>query len=244
MRLFGLIGYPLTQSFSKKYFEEKFEKEGLTDCRFENFPISSIELLKDLVESHQHLCGLAVTIPYKKQVMPFLSSAKEIPGLLNACNCIRVQSGKLFGYNTDHIGFEKSLVNSSGSNHKKALVLGNGGATAAVCFVLQRLGIGYQIVSRSLHANSTLTYKDLSKELMSMHTLIINTTPLGTFPDIDGYPPIPYEFITGQHFVYDLIYNPSETVFLKKAREQGAMIKNGEEMLVVQAEENWKIWNE
>lgn len=243
MRLFGLIGYPLSHSFSKKYFEEKFKKESITDCRYELFPITSIDDLKQILQEHTNLEGLNVTIPYKQQVLSFLESSPGIPKEIKACNCIRIVDGKLYGYNTDIIGFEKSLHPLLKPWHKKSLILGNGGATEAVTFVLRKLNISFDIVSRSLHTNSTLCYKDLGEEVMSESLLIINTTPLGMYPQTDQYPDIPYEFITGKHFLYDLIYNPSETMFLQKGKEKGAMIKNGEEMLVLQAEESWSIWN-
>lgn len=243
MRLFGLIGYPLAQSFSKKYFDEKFEKEKLIDCRFENFSISSINKFAGLLEQNPELEGLAVTIPYKKAVLPYLDSQDNIPNGLKACNCIRIRNGLLSGYNTDYIGFEKSLVPHLRSHHTNALVLGNGGATEAVIYTLNKLGIAFHIVSRALHANSTLIYADIDEEIIHNHTLIINTTPLGMYPDTTSFPPIPYHFITKHHLLYDLVYNPVKTVFLQKGEQHGAGIKNGYEMLVLQAEENWKIWN-
>jgi shikimate dehydrogenase len=243
MRLFGLIGYPLTQSFSKKYFEKKFEQQGLTDCRFENFSIVSINELPTIIESNPDLAGLAVTIPYKKTIIPLLHNRQHIPAGLDACNCIRVINGKLEGYNTDHAGFEKSFVPLLKSHHHKALVLGNGGATEAVTFVLRKHGITYEIVSRQLHDDSSLTYDQLDEKIMQEHRVIINTTPLGMYPSVEQCPPIPYEFIGQDHLLYDLIYNPPLTLFLRKGKEKGATIMNGEDMLVLQAEENWRIWN-
>ncbi len=242
MRLFGLIGYPLTQSFSKKYFDEKFEREGLTDCRFENFSIASINEFPKLLRDNPELGGLAVTIPYKQQVLKYLHDTTHIPEGLRACNCIRIESGKLSGFNTDYIGFEKSLIPLLQPHHKKALVLGNGGATAAVVYSLGRLGIDYTIASRQLHNGSSLTYSDINEKVIREHTLIINTTPLGMYPDINTAPDIPYQFLTKDHLLYDLVYNPEKTLFLKKGEERGAVIKNGYEMLVLQAEENWSIW--
>lgn len=243
MRLFGLIGYPLEQSFSKKYFDRKFELEGLNDCRFENFPIPSIDDFLPLIQGHPELGGLAVTIPYKRAVMPFLDSARHIPEGLDACNCIRIKKGFLEGYNTDYIGFEKSFVPLLQPHHRRALVLGNGGATAAVTFVLGKQGISYDIVSRRLHDNSTLTYADIDEQKMQECSIIINTTPLGMHPNTGDCPTIPYEFITGSHLLYDVVYNPAQTLFLEKGEEKGATTKNGADMLVLQAEENWKIWN-
>jgi len=244
MRLFGLIGYPLSHSFSQKYFEEKFKREGITDCSYELFSLKSIDDLKEILKEKANLEGLNVTIPYKQLVLPYLYSFPDILKQIKACNCIKIVEGKLVGYNTDVIGFEKSLLPLLKQWHKKALILGNGGATAAVIFVLKKLNIDFDIVSRSLHANSTLCYKDLGEQVMKEGLLIINTTPLGMYPQADQYPDIPYEFITSKHLLYDLIYNPAKTTFLQKGEERGATIKNGEEMLELQAEESWRIWNE
>lgn len=242
MPLYGLIGYPLSHSFSKKYFEEKFEKEGITNCRFENFSISSIDGFTAILENNKDLAGLAVTIPYKQEVLAFLHESK-IPDGLSACNCIQVKQSKLIGFNTDYIGFEKSFTPLLQLHHTHALVLGNGGATAAVLFVLRKLGITYSVVSRELRIGSDLTYEALTKEMITASHIIINTTPLGMYPTIESFPPIPYGAVTGQHFLYDLVYNPEKTLFLQKGEEQGATIKNGADMLALQAEENWKIWN-
>ena len=243
MRLFGLIGYPLAQSFSKKYFDEKFSREGMTDCVFQNFPIDTIASLPQLLNEHPQLEGLAVTIPYKQSVIPFLSEIK-IPAGLDACNCIRISKGNLTGYNTDYIGFEKSFTPLLSSHHTRALVLGNGGATAAVIFVLKQLEIPYTIVSRQLHHGSKLTYEQVDAACIAEHTIIINTTPVGMYPHLDQSPSIPYAAITSKHLLYDLVYNPDKTQFLLKGEGQGAQIKNGGDMLVLQAEENWRIWND
>lgn len=243
MPLFGLIGYPLTHSFSKKYFTEKFERERLSNYRYELFPIQSIRELKEILQRHPELEGLNVTIPYKQQVFSYLDSNRNIPKNITACNCIKITGGSLTGYNTDILGFEKSLQPLLKPWHKKALVLGNGGATEAVTFVLRKLNIDFDIVSRSLHANSTICYRDIGEEIMKQHLLIINTTPLGMYPQTDQHPDIPYEFITNKHLLYDLIYNPSKTLFLQKGEQMGATTKNGEEMLILQAEESWRIWN-
>ena len=242
MRLFGLIGYPLSHSFSKKYFTEKFEKEGITECCYDLFPIKTIDELLLLIRNNPELEGLNITIPYKKQVLSFLD-ASNIPDGLDACNCINITDGKLVGYNTDVNGFEKSLKPLLKSYHKNALVLGNGGATAAVIFVLEKLGITFEIVSRKLHDGAVLTYKNINKKVMADNTLIINTTPLGMYPDTATCPDIPYESISNKHLLYDLVYNPDKTLFLQKGEEKGATIKNGEEMLILQAEESWRIWN-
>lgn len=242
MRLFGLIGHSLYHSFSKKYFTEKFEKEEITECSYDLFPLKTIDDLPVLILNHPELEGLNVTIPYKKKVLSFLD-ATHIPEGLNACNCINISAGKLVGYNTDVNGFEKSLKPLLKSYHKKALVLGNGGATAAVIHVLRKLRIEFDIVSRKKHNGSAFVYKDVDKKLLEESTIIINTTPLGMYPDTDTCPDIPYQFISDKHLLYDLVYNPSKTLFLQKGEEKGATIKNGEEMLKLQAEESWRIWN-
>ncbi len=243
MRLFGLIGFPLSHSFSKRFFTEKFEREGLTDCRYELFPIESINELPDLIKVHPDLEGLNVTVPYKQAVFPYLDSSNQIPAELHACNCIKFSDHKLTGYNTDTFGFEKSLSPLLKPHHRHALILGKGGATAAVTFVLQQLGIGFTIVSRKPTEHSILSYQDIDKKIIENNPILINATPQGMYPQIDSFPDIPYSFISDRHLLYDLIYNPAETLFLKKGREMGATIKNGEEMLVLQAEESWRIWN-
>jgi len=243
MRLFGLIGYPLSHSFSQKYFEEKFKNQGLTNCRYELFPIQSIYDLKGILQEHPDLEGLNVTIPYKQLVLRHLHTTKNIPDGLRACNCIKIDKGILSGYNTDIIGFEKSLRQLLQAWHTKAIILGNGGATTAVLYVLNKLNIDFDIVSRKLHNGSTLTYRDLNEQVINKSQIIINTTPLGMYPSIDACPDIPYQFITKNHLLYDLIYNPEKTLFLQKGEQQGATIKNGKEMLIIQAEESWEIWN-
>ena len=242
MRLFGLIGYPLSHSFSKEYFTKKFEREEITECRYDLFPIKTIDELPLLLRNNPELEGLNVTIPYKKQILRFVD-VFDMPNGLDACNCINITNGNLVGYNTDVTGFERSLQPLLKSFHKKALVLGNGGATAAVIFVLKKLGISFEIVSRKLREGSTLTYGDIDKKIIEENTLIINTTPLGMYPDITTCPDIPYRFITEKHLLYDLIYNPKKTLFLQQGEERGAVIKNGEDMLILQAEESWRIWN-
>jgi len=189
------------------------------------------------------LKGLNITIPHKQAVLSFLDDSTNIPFGLNACNCIRIIDEKLVGYNTDVIGFERSLLSQLNKHHTRALILGNGGASEAVKFVLQQLNINYKIVSRKIHKDAELTYADLNETIIKENRLIINTTPVGTFPVVDGCPEIPYQYLTPQHFLYDLVYNPEKTLFLKKGEEHGALIKNGYEMLVIQAEESWDIWN-
>lgn len=244
MRTYGIIGFPLTHSFSQKYFTEKFIKEGIAGCVYKIFPIQSIAELPQLMNNNPDLKGLNVTIPYKQSVFQYLHAVTEIPPGLRACNCIRIEGGKAIGYNTDIAGFENSILPLLKEQHKHALILGNGGAAEAVKFVLQRLNIGYQVVSRNLHNGSTLTYADLDEKIITEHSLVINTTPLGTFPRTNSCPDIPYQFLHSKHLLYDLVYNPATTLFLQKGAEQGATIKNGFEMLVIQAEESWKLWNE
>lgn len=245
MRLFGLIGFPLSHSFSKKYFDTKFEKEQLTDCRFENFPLSSIrELRPQVLDRYPELAGLAVTIPYKHEVLRYLDDTSALPATLPACNCILVKDGRLRGFNTDYIGFEKSISPLLKPHHRLALVLGTGGAAAAVTYALEKMGIAYQVVSRQVKEGVSYTYENLSDAIIKTHTVIINTTPLGMYPETETFPPLPYASITGDHLLYDLVYNPSLTMFLQKGAEQGAVIQNGEKMLLLQAEENWRIWNQ
>ncbi len=244
MRLFGLIGYPLSHSFSKNYFTQKFERERRFDCRYELFPIANIHKLPELLEHHPDLEGLNVTIPYKQEVLQYLHQKEGLPETLQACNCIRIRNGVLEGFNTDYIGFENSLKPLLQPHHRQALVLGNGGASKAVMYVLNQLNIPFEVVSRKLHEGSTLTYEQLDFAAVRNHTLIINTTPLGTFPNVNECPPIPYEAITDQHLLYDLVYNPELTLFMERGQQQGAVVKNGYEMLVGQAEAAWRIWNE
>lgn len=243
MQQFGLIGKPLTHSFSKKYFTEKFKKENRADCAYELFPLESIEELPSLLEKNPELKGLNVTIPYKEKVFPFLT-ANSIPGGVGACNCIKIVNGELKGFNTDIIGFEKTLFPLLLPTHKAALVFGNGGAAKAVVYVLQKLGINYQLVGRTKTKEVGLTYNDITEEMIKRHLLLINTTPLGMYPNIETCPAIPYNAIGVGHLLYDLVYNPAETLFLKNGAMQGAVVKNGEQMLIAQAEESWRIWNE
>lgn len=244
MKVYGLIGYPLTHSFSKQYFTEKFKKEGIEDCKYELYPIESLYEITDLIKNNPNLRGLNITIPYKQLLLRHLNNFSKIPDGLRACNCVKIKDGKMLGYNTDVVGFERSFSPNLKSHHKNALILGNGGATEAVKFVLQKLGIGYKIVSRKIHDGSALTYAQLNKSVIDENTIIINTTPLGTYPGVNDCPDIPYEFLTPGHFLFDVVYNPEKSLFLQKAEAAGATIKNGYEMLIIQAEESWRIWNE
>jgi shikimate dehydrogenase len=243
MKQYGLIGYPLGHSFSKKYFEEKFIKERLMDCGFELYPLKVIEEFKHLIATQQNLLGLAVTIPHKEAVMPLLTKISDAAKAIGAVNCIQFLEGGTTGYNTDVIGFEKSLQPLLEVHHAKALVLGNGGASKAVQYVLKKLSIDFLLVSRT-KSEDTLTYDEISEDIMNQHLLIVNCTPLGMIPNEDGIPSIPYQFLTKEHLLYDLIYKPEKTKFLQEGEIKGCAIKNGFEMLILQAEENWKIWNE
>ena len=243
MNLYGLIGYPLTHSFSKKYFTEKFQTEGIHDCVYENFPLENTEQLKVLLKNQPLLQGLNVTIPYKEQIIPFLNEMDDVVKATGACNCIKIKEGKLKGFNTDVIGFEKSLKEYLQPRHTKALIFGTGGAAKAVEYVLQKLGIAYSFVSRKKGTDKTISYHDLKVEILQQHLLLINTTPLGMYPKVDDCPDIAYNYLTSQHHLYDLVYNPEKTLFLQKGEAQGATIQNGYEMLLLQAEESWRIWN-
>ncbi len=243
MKQYGIIGYPLSHSFSQKYFTEKFTREGIANCSYQMFPLPDILELKNIIANNPGLCGFNVTIPHKQSVLALLNDTSKLPQALKACNCIKIVNGKLVGYNTDVIGFEQSLLPKLKSHHNNALILGNGGAAEAVKFVLKKLHISYTIVSRKLHDGSDLTYTNLNEDILKNHTLIINTTPLGTFPNVNEYPAIPYQYLTPQHFLFDLVYNPPKTLFLQKGEGQGAAVQNGYDMLVIQAEESWKIWN-
>lgn len=242
IKTYGLIGKKLSHSFSPKYFKEKFEKENISNCQYLAFELDKIEDFKILLEKNPNLRGLNVTIPYKETIIPFLdelsSEAKEI----GAVNTIQFYKNKLIGHNTDVIGFENSLVPLLKKHHKKALVLGTGGASKAVQFVLKKLSIPFTLISRKKEDN-TLIYNELNNKIIQENTLIINTTPIGMQALEHEIPDIPLEAISNQHLIYDLIYNPTKTLLLKQAEKQGATIKNGLEMLQLQAEASWEIWN-
>ena len=241
MRQFGLIGYPLSHSFSQKFFTEKFLLENIVNAQYTNFPIDSIQSFTSLWKEHPSLEGLNVTIPYKKEVIAFLQHSSPVVASIKACNCIRKFNNELYGYNTDVIGFEKSLLPFLQPHHTHALILGTGGASAAVQWVLEKLNIQYQVVSRK--ANTGLSYDQLSASVIESHTLIINTSPVGMYPNMHEAPPIAYDAITAQHHLYDLVYNPTETLFMKNGLAKGATVQNGLAMLHIQAEESWAIWN-
>ncbi|GAB3725251.1 shikimate dehydrogenase family protein [Flavobacterium koreense] len=240
---FGLIGKDISYSFSKKYFTEKFSKELFDDCTYENFDIPTIEEFPNVLKENPDLKGLNVTIPYKEAIIPFLDTMSDKAFRIGAVNVIRfTKKGNLKGYNSDWYGFKKSLEPLLQPHHKKALILGTGGASKAVAFALDKLGIFYTFVSREATENA-IDYNRVNVTTFDNFQIIINCTPLGTSPNTKEFPPIPYEFFTEKHIAFDLIYNPEETQFLKKAKKKGATIKNGYEMLVFQAEKAWTIWN-
>jgi shikimate dehydrogenase len=241
MKRFGLIGQSLKHSFSPSYFTKKFLEQGLADHIYQAFEISDISDFPALLEKYPDLVGLNVTMPYKSVVIPFLDEKQELVEKLNACNCIKIINGKLKGFNTDVSGFMYSIQHHLKTYHTKALVLGTGGASKAVRQGLTELNISYLTVSRDA-GKADLTYRDLDASIMNEFLLVINTTPLGMHPAVDSYPDLPYQLISSRHFFFDLVYNPVKTIFLTKAEERGATIRNGYEMLVIQAEESWKIW--
>lgn len=243
MTKYGLIGYPLSHSFSKKYFTEKFERESIQDHEYDLFPIDKIAQLPLLLQTETDLKGLNVTIPYKERVIPFLDDLTEVVKEIQACNCIRILNGKLIGYNTDVIGFEKTLERKLSNHHQRALVLGTGGAAKAVHYVLSKKGIEYLEVSRT-KVDGSITYQEIGEQVISSHTLIINTTPLGMYPNIEEAPNLPYHLLSDQHYLYDLVYNPTKTKFLLEGESRGAVIENGADMLIIQAEASWDIWNQ
>ena len=250
METYGLIGFPLKHSFSSKFFNEKFKEESI-DAEYLNFEIEHIFDLRKILVFNPHLKGLNVTIPYKEAVITFLDDISPVAKEIGAVNVIKIERGfgdtygyKLIGYNTDYIGFKESispLINPK--YHQSALVLGTGGASKAICKALDALAIGWTYVSRQAKENS-YTYEMLTPEVITENNIIINTTPLGTFPSVENYPQLPYSSLTPHHLLYDLVYNPSETVFLKKGKEMGATVKNGAEMLRLQALAAWEIWLE
>ncbi|MGF7231881.1 shikimate dehydrogenase family protein [Arachidicoccus sp.] len=241
MNKYGIVGFPLSHSFSQKYFSQKFLDEGVTNAVFENYEIADISGISTLIQDSE-LKGFCITIPHKKNIIPFLTDSTDAVKKMGACNCVNLRGGKLFGHNTDVIGFEKSFAPHLKSHHTKALILGTGGAAAAVQFVLEKLHIDYRFVSRN-KTEGNLSYNELTKDILDAYTIIINCTPLGTYPKVDEMPEIPYQFISPAHYLFDLVYNPPLTKFLALGKEKGAIIQNGYEMLVIQAEENWRIWN-
>jgi shikimate dehydrogenase len=245
MSIYGLIGKTLHHSFSRRYFSEKFRSENLTDSQYRNFEIKNIGKEIPELKKDPELKGLNVTIPYKTEILPFLDEISTECREINACNCIKIEAGKWIGFNTDIIGFEKSFVPFLKPFQTKALILGTGGASKAVAFVLKKLNIQFLKISRKQNGSdsSVISYQDISQQTMQQFPIVINTTPLGTFPNVNECPDLPYQFVTDKHYFFDLIYNPSKTLFLSLAEKRGAFIENGDKMLMIQAEESWRIWN-
>lgn len=245
MRRFGLIGYPLGHSFSATFFERKFRQEEI-EAEYTNFPLEAIEEFKTLVEREPTLVGLNVTVPYKQEIIPFLDALSPTAEAIQAVNTITFRRNRgsleLLGDNTDVIGFRRSLEEHLQSHHASALVLGTGGSSKAINHVLAQLGIPFTRVSRSA-GKDRLSYAELDKELVGKTSLIINTTPLGMHPEVETFPPIPYEALSSSHLLFDLVYNPAKTAFLARGEQQGAEIVNGHDMLIYQAEAAWEIWN-
>ncbi len=237
MRIFGLIGERLSHSFSKSYFEKKWKREKITNTQYINFELSHISKISEIVKKKE-IEGLNITTPYKTEIIPYLNNLSEKAKEINAVNTVKIHNGNLIGFNTDIVGFRKSITGLI-NKKKSALILGNGGASKAIQYTLKELGICYRIVSRG----TLIDYNNLNDKIVSSCDIIINTTPLGMYPNTDTYPDINYSLINTKHLVFDLTYNPSESLFLKKAKNQGATIKNGLEMLELQAEASWKIWN-
>jgi shikimate dehydrogenase len=246
MRSYGLIGYPLGHSFSKKFFTEKFLAENKQE-QYLNFEIPEISILPSVIAGNKDLAGLNVTIPYKEAVLEYLDHLDPVAAEVGAVNTIRIvrklEGISLEGYNTDVYGFSESLKSLLQPDHRKALVLGSGGASKAVKYALDRLGVEWLQVSRNGKKENVVSYDNLDRQKIDEYTIVINTTPLGTYPDTDTYPPIPYSFLTPLHLLYDLVYNPAETRFLALGKEKGATIKNGVEMLELQAIRSYDIWN-
>ena len=244
MRKFGLIGFPLGHSFSKKYFTEKFSREGIQGCQFELYPLASIQEFPQLFASEPGLEGLSVTIPYKEQVISYLDGLDPACAQIGAVNCIRIRDGKKIGFNTDYLGFKQSLQSWLGSKIPNALVLGTGGASKAVQQALRDLGVSFRIVSRS-QQEGQLTYAELKEQpqWLASHPLIINTSPVGTYPQVEDMPNIPLEQLHAAHRVYDLVYNPPITRLMQECIARGGASKNGQDMLELQAEAAWSIWN-
>lgn len=246
MRKYGLIGYPLGHSFSRNFFNEKFASENI-DAEYVNFEIPSIEAFPQVIAENPNLAGLNVTIPYKEQIIPYLDGLDKDAEAIGAVNVIKLEHVKgkhrLIGYNSDIIGFARSIEPLLEPYHTKALILGTGGASKAVNHGLKKLGIDTLFVSRGHRNDTTVTYNELTPGLMEEYKVIVNCTPVGMYPKADEFPDIPYHCLTPKHLLYDLLYNPDTTLFMKKGAEQGAIVKNGLEMLLLQAFGAWEIWN-
>lgn len=241
MERYGLIGKKLEHSFSKKYFEAKFEDEAI-DARYDNFELQAIEEVLSLFK--QQIKGFNVTIPYKEAIIPFLDELSAEAFEIGAVNTVLVKNGKTIGYNTDAFGFKQMIKPFFESHHERAVIIGTGGAAKAVAYVLENLGAHVIYISRTPKGKNEFSYSDMNENMVKFNGVIVNTTPVGTFPGVDEEVELPYEYLTAKHLVIDLIYNPTETVFLKKAKAQGAWVLNGKTMLQQQAEKSWEIWNE
>ncbi len=240
---FALVGKKLIHSFSKNYFDRKFEKENI-NATYINIEVENLENLSKEI-SKNNILGFNITIPFKETILNFLDDISSEAKIIKAVNCVQLKNGKWIGHNTDVIGFEKSLKNFIRKNKiNGALIFGNGGASKAVQYVLKKNNFPFQLIVRNIDIENCISYQELEKKHFEKNNLLINTTPVGTFPNINDILPLPYNFINKTHFCFDLIYNPEKTAFLRLAQDQGAHIKNGEEMLEIQAEESWKIWNE
>ena len=248
MKTYGLIGYRLGHSFSQKFFTQKFASENLQEHEYVNFELDRIEEFPEIFERGMNICGLNCTIPYKQLIMRFLDEIDPEAAQIGAVNTIKIsgENGRrmLKGFNTDLYGFEHSIRPMLGEKHRKALILGTGGASKAVKYLFDRMGIGYlSATTKAERAEKEIGYDELTEALMREYLIVVNATPLGTFPKVDTCPDIPYRHITPDHVLYDLVYNPEETLFLKKGKAQGAQTKNGLEMLHLQAIRAWEIWN-
>ncbi|WP_338409866.1 shikimate dehydrogenase [uncultured Flavobacterium sp.] len=240
---YGLVGKNISYSFSKKYFTDKFKTLHFENCQYENFDIPDINHFKEIIKVSKGIKGLNVTIPYKEAIIPFLNSLSKNAKKIGSVNTVVIsKKKKLKGYNTDYYGFKKSLKPMLLSHHKKALILGSGGASKGVAYALKKLNIEYDFVSRNAD-EFQISYAEIDTSLFEEYTIIINTTPLGTFPNVDEAPNLNYNLFTNKHIAFDLVYNPEETLFMKQAKANGAQVKNGLDMLVFQAEKSWQIWN-
>ncbi len=243
MRHFGLLGKDISYSFSKSYFQDKFNRERIINAVYHQFDIDSLDELKNILSQYQNLIGINVTIPYKEEIISFLDELHITAKKIGAVNTIKLDKGRLIGYNTDVYGFKNALKPFLKAYHTKALILGTGGASKAVAFVLDKLGVEYMYVSRNAKGVGILSYKDVNRIVIQNFPLIINCTPLGTFPDVEQCPKLPYHFVCNKNLFFDLVYNPTETKFMKQAKDRGAVAINGLDMLKLQAEASWKIWN-
>ena len=242
MDKYGIIGFPLGHSFSRGFFTEKFAREGI-DAQYLNFEIPDARMLLDVLRDNPELRGLNVTLPHKQAVIPMLDELSDEAREIGAVNVIRVRDGKLKGFNSDIIGFTESIKPLLKPHHKKALVLGTGGASKAIRVGLKRMGIEWKYVSRTPR-EGMMTYEDITAETLQEYSVIVNCSPVGMFPKVDEAPAIPYEYLTPKHLLFDCVYNPEDTLFMQKGREQGATVKNGLEMLHLQAIASWRFWNE